>query len=224
VVGEPIGPSVRRVGEEPLMEATMLRTSAPAGRATAGDRIDRRPHRELRLLAVACGVVLGLTACGGASSGAGPSGQSSSATAPSPTDALLAAADTPLGTVLVDTRGRTVYQFAADSPGHSSCVGSCAQYWPPVPAPATLPASLPGVTGTLGSITRADGSRQLTVDGWPLYTYTADTAPGATTGQGVNASGGLWWVVSPAGTAITATSPAAPGSSASTSKAGGGWA
>ena len=205
----------------------MLRTPAPAGKSTVYWPIDRRPPRTLRLLVVACGVVLGLTACGGASSGAGSSGQSSSvsATAPSPTGALLAAADTPVGTVLVDGRGRTVYQFAADSAGHSSCVGSCAQYWPPVPAPATLPASLPGVTGTLGSITRADGSKQLTVDGWPLYTYTADTAPGDTSGQGVNASGGLWWVVSPAGTAIKTTSSVAPSSSASTSKAsGGGWA
>lgn len=59
------------------------------------------------------------------------------------------------------------------------------------------------MTGTLGSITRTDGTRQLTIDGLPLYTYAGDSKPGSTAGQGVNGSGGLWWAVSPAGTAIT---------------------
>jgi hypothetical protein len=46
---------------------------------------------------------------------------------------------------------------------------------------------------------RSDGSTQLTVDGWPMYTYAGDSKPGQATGQGKNLSGGLWWVIAPSG-------------------------
>jgi predicted lipoprotein with Yx(FWY)xxD motif len=113
-----------------------------------------------------------------------------------------------LGQVLTDGAGKTIYRFAIDSPGHSACTGTCVQYWPPVPAPASLPSSLEGVGAQLGSITRPDGTKQLTVSGYPVYTYASDKAAGDTTGQGLNLSGGLWWVISPAGAEVT-TSPSA---------------
>ncbi len=205
----------------------MASMSALARTSTTGGRIDRLPRRRVRLLVVLGGVALGVAACGGMSNGSASSGQPAvAASAPSPTGQLLATESTTVGTVLVNGQAMTVYEFAADSPGHSTCAGKCAQYWPPVPAPASLPTSVAGVTATLGSLTRADGTKQLTVDGWPLYTYAGDTKPGAIAGQGVNASGGLWWVVSPAGTAVMAMPTKAPSSSPSTSKSGGGggWA
>ncbi len=104
---------------------------------------------------------------------------------------------------LEDAHGYAVYVFAADSPNHSNCSGACLVYWPAVPAPAKLPTHVAGETGTLGVLTRTDGTRQLTINGWPLYTYAADSAPGMSNGQGVKASGGLWWLVDPAGQHLT---------------------
>jgi predicted lipoprotein with Yx(FWY)xxD motif len=148
-----------------------------------------------------------LTACGGSSAGGG----AVTAAAPSvATGALVGTASTSVGSVLVDAQGKAVYVFAADSPGHSNCTGSCLSYWPPVPAPTTLPPPPADVTARLGVLKRADGIRQLTVNGWPLYTYTGDTAPGTTAGQGVAASGGQWWVVSPSGDQVTSTTGASP--------------
>jgi predicted lipoprotein with Yx(FWY)xxD motif len=120
----------------------------------------------------------------------------------------LGTSSSSLGQVLTDSAGKTIYRFAIDSPGHSACTGTCLQYWPPVPAPASLPSSVDGVTAKLGSITRPDGTKQLTVAGYPVYTYASDKAAGDTTGQGLNLSGGLWWVISPAGAEVT-TSPSA---------------
>ena len=84
--------------------------------------------------------------------------------------------------------------------------GSCAQIWPPVKGSATAGS---GVTGKLGTITRSDGSIQATYDGHPLYTYTADTAPGQANGNGINASGGVWHEVTASGAAAAASSPSA---------------
>ena len=120
----------------------------------------------------------------------------------------VSAQATALGTVLVDGQGRTVYQFANDKNNMSTCTAACAVNWPYVPAPDSLPMSLPGVTGTLGTTTRDDGHRQLTVAGHPLYTFVGDSTPGQTNGQGLNLNGGVWTVVSPAGAALT--NPARP--------------
>jgi len=109
-----------------------------------------------------------------------------------------------VGKILVDKLGRTVYLFMADKPGVSNCTGQCLVYWPAVVAPKTLPKSLPGITGKLGVIKRTDnGVRQLTINGWPLYLYAGDTAPGQINGQGSNGGGALWWVVKPNGKKIT---------------------
>jgi predicted lipoprotein with Yx(FWY)xxD motif len=125
---------------------------------------------------------------------------------------------TPLGKVLTDAAGRTLYGFAADTKGHSNCSGSCSVYWPPVSAGSVHAAN--GVTAKLGTITRNDGTKQLTVNGWPVYTYVGDKAPGDTKGQGLNLSGGLWWVIGPNGHWIR-TSTGAGSPSPSTSGSGG---
>jgi predicted lipoprotein with Yx(FWY)xxD motif len=139
----------------------------------------------------------------------GGSGTSASAPVPTAGGGLLTAQATSLGTILVEGKGRTVYEFANDKNGKSTCTGGCAANWPFVAAPATPPASLPGVTGQLGTTTRSDGARQVTVGGHPLYTFAGDSGPGQTNGQGVVLDGGLWTAASPAGAPITSAASGA---------------
>ena len=105
-------------------------------------------------------------------------------------------------TVLTNAKGLTLYSFAPDTMTTSNCNGTCAQLWPPVHGPVTAG---PGVTGRLGTITRADGAIQATYNGHPLYTYVADTAPGQAKGNGLNASGGVWHEVTASGAAAPAS-------------------
>ena len=155
------------------------------------------------LTIVATGIALS-SGCGSSdgSSGSGP-------TPPATGDAVSAQA-TSLGMILVDGKGKTVYVFANDKTDQSTCTGACSTDWPPVAAPAQLPSSLPGVTGTVGTTTRTDGSHQLTVAGHPVYTFSGDSSPGQTSGQGITLNGGLWTVVLPTG--APDTSPAAAAS------------
>ena len=92
-------------------------------------------------------------------------------------------------TVLTNAKGFTLYSFAPDTPATSKCYGSCAAYWPPVTGTT---AAGPGLPGKVGTITRTDGSHQLTYNGHPLYTYIGDTAPGQARGNNLNLNGGLW--------------------------------
>jgi predicted lipoprotein with Yx(FWY)xxD motif len=91
--------------------------------------------------------------------------------------------------LLTNAKGFTLYWFAPDTPTKSACYGSCAAYWPPVTG---TPSAGPGVTGTLGTINRTDGTKQATYDGHPLYTYIGDSAPGTASGNNINLNGGLW--------------------------------
>jgi predicted lipoprotein with Yx(FWY)xxD motif len=110
---------------------------------------------------------------------------------------LIGPAMTAVGTVLVNSKSMTVYDFGKDRKSHSACTGTCAKRWPFVKAPAKLPKALPGVSGKLGVLVRPNGKRQLTVDGRPVYTFSGDHAPGDANGQGLRQ--GLWTVVSAAG-------------------------
>jgi predicted lipoprotein with Yx(FWY)xxD motif len=160
-------------------------------------------------LAVIASLVL--AACGGSSYGS--SGSSSTAAAPSSSTAAApssAPAGTPvvstkktaLGTFLSDGQGRALYLWNADKGTMSTCSGECAQDWPPLTT-KTTPKAAGGVKSSLlGTTKRADGSREVTYAGHPLYYFEGDTGPGQTTGQGSGAFGAPWWVVSPAGTAI----------------------
>jgi len=123
------------------------------------------------------------------------------------------------GRILTTAAGLTLYWFAKDTPSRSDCTGSCAAYWPPVLGKATTAGgtSLPHGFGT---IKRAGGQLQATYDGHPLYTYMGDTSAGQLNGNGLNASGGLWWAVTPSGSALrSAPAPASSGSGGG----GGGW-
>jgi predicted lipoprotein with Yx(FWY)xxD motif len=94
--------------------------------------------------------------------------------------------------VLTNATGRTLYWFAPDTATTSKCTGSCAAYWPPV---LGKPVAGAGVTGTIGTITRPDGTIQATYDGHPLYSYIGDSAPGQDSGNNLNLNGGLWYQV-----------------------------
>ena len=159
-------------------------------------------------------------ACSTTSSAAGPYGAPNPApsaapsaapvVAPSPPPAQPAAAgtaisvgSTKLGQVLVDANGLTVYLFLADTTGASSCnSAACVQYWPPVLTKGAPQAGAGAAVSLLGTIRRADGTTQVTYGGHPLYLFVSDKKAGDVTGQGINAFGAPWYVVSASGAQI----------------------
>jgi predicted lipoprotein with Yx(FWY)xxD motif len=133
-------------------------------------------------------------------------------------DRVLAAFESAtLGTVIVNGRGFAVYRFDKDTtkPSKSNCEGECVKTWVPVFATErTMVSELDA--GLLGTVTRSDGSAQVTYAGSPLYTFTGDRAPGRVSGQG---KGGTWWAVAPdgkkvAGAAASPSGSVVPGSGA----------
>jgi predicted lipoprotein with Yx(FWY)xxD motif len=116
--------------------------------------------------------------------------------------ATLRVAKSPLGRILVDSKGITLYDFPPDKHGTSVCYGACAALWPPL-LTSGKPLAGPGVHASLlGTTKRKDGKVQVTYGGHPLYTFVSDRKPGQTTGQGVNQFGAPWWVISAAGKEI----------------------
>ncbi|SEE60935.1 COG4315 family predicted lipoprotein [Ruania alba] len=106
-------------------------------------------------------------------------------------------AETDLGTILVDGEGMTLYMFTNDEEGVSNCEGDCLEAWPALEGE---PEAGEGIdTSLLGSLERSDGTVQASYNGWPLYYWVQDSAPGDTTGQGVN---DVWYVLSPEGEII----------------------
>jgi predicted lipoprotein with Yx(FWY)xxD motif len=114
----------------------------------------------------------------------------------------VSAASSSLGRIIVDGRGRTLYLFEKDKRGHSACSGACAMYWPPVITHGTPNAGRGVKTSLLGTIRRANGARQVTYAGHPLYRYLLDTKSGQTNGEGLQDFGGGWDALSPAGKKI----------------------
>jgi predicted lipoprotein with Yx(FWY)xxD motif len=133
---------------------------------------------------------------------AAPSASAPAASAPAAQSATVMTASSDLGTILVDGQGMTLYLFTKDTQGsgESTCEGECLAAWP---ALLGEPKAGDGVNQTLlGSITRSDGTTQASYNGWPLYYWVKDSAPGDTTGQGVNK---VWWVLDANGDAIGAS-------------------
>jgi predicted lipoprotein with Yx(FWY)xxD motif len=162
----------------------------------------------IRRGAVALGL-LALAGCGSSTNGGNSSAGSSSSSGAASSDAVLTTSDSDLGKVVVDADGRTVYVFDKDMPGSgtSACTGDCLAKWPPVKAPAgDLTAD--GVTGEVGTITRDDGTKQVTLGGMPLYMFAGDSHAGDVTGQAV---GDVWWALSPDGTKISGAPAPTPG-------------
>ncbi|MGC9156032.1 MAG: COG4315 family predicted lipoprotein [Ferrimicrobium sp.] len=194
----------------------------------------------IRLAAIGLGLAgLTLAACGSSSSTTSSSSSSNKSSASSTTAkssnastitsgaTVATSSSSGYGTILTSKAGQTYYLFTGDTKGKSNCTGACAKAWPPV---VGSPAVSGGASSKLvGTITRANGQKQVTYDGHPLYTFASDTGPHQINGEGINAFGGHWYVISPTGKAITSSgggstyaSTTSTGSSTS-SKSGSGW-
>ena len=120
------------------------------------------------------------------------------------------------GQILTDGSGKTLYMFTNDTPGVSNCSDNCATAWPPLTVAAGVtPTLASGITGTLTTLARADGTTQVAFNDMPLYYYAQDAAAGETKGQGV---GDKWWVINPA-TGPNKTMPAAAATAEATAPA-----
>lgn len=175
----------------------MLISSGPT-RATGAAKASR-PLRFYGLFFLCAGLAVGTSGCGG-------SGGTPTARPTGPTYEVTSGVVGGLGTVLVDGKGFTLYLFVPDHrSSRSTCYDVCAVAWPPLllPSGKTKPLAGPGVKASLlGTTTRKGGQIQVTYNGWPLYLWANDGAPGEATGQGINNLGGLWYVVSVKGSAI----------------------
>lgn len=142
-------------------------------------------------------------ACGGQQAGSPPPSPSASGTPIATPSSLVVrtAAATVSGkqeTILTDSSGMTLYYYSADKGGKVACTGTCDKLWPPLLVPNGVSApTATGVTGTLATAANPGGGRIVTYNGWPLYTWVQDTAPGQTTGDMVKDSGGTWFVATP---------------------------
>jgi predicted lipoprotein with Yx(FWY)xxD motif len=189
----------------------------------------RRIRYRIGAVTALIGISLLVAACGSSSStstsapvAAGSGGSTASSTAnATPASAkgvLIGTAKGSHGTYLTGAGGKTAYLWAADSGGMSSCSGACAKAWPPLTTKGKPIAGNGVQSSDLGTIKRSDGSKQVTYKGHPLYYFIEDKSKGSTKGQGSDAFGAKWWLVSPAGTAITSGgTPASTGAPASSS-------
>ncbi len=116
---------------------------------------------------------------------------------------IAVATNAKFGPILVDDKGMTLYLFVADTGTASTCYTQCATIWPPLLTTGTPQAGTGIQASLLGTTTRTDGKVEVTYAGHPLYYFLQDKAAGDAKGQAINGFGGLWWVLSPAGAAIT---------------------
>jgi predicted lipoprotein with Yx(FWY)xxD motif len=122
------------------------------------------------------------------------------------TATVIVTSTSTLGGILTDAKGVTLYAFTKDTPGLSNCTGSCATLWPPLTvAQGATVAAGQGVSAAVSTLTRADGTVQVTVNGQPVYYYSEDVNPGDATGQGV---GGFWFVLGADGNLVKSASSA----------------
>ena len=156
-------------------------------------------RRRSTLLVASLGLLV--VACGGSSGGS----SSSAASTPAPSASTAAAATVKLApktvagkseSILVDSKGMTLYLFTPDKGGTVTCTAACAQNWPPLTLPSGVssPTADKTVTGKLATVPNPGGGTQVTYNGWPLYYYFKDKDTEDTYGQGV---GGKWFVVTP---------------------------
>jgi predicted lipoprotein with Yx(FWY)xxD motif len=161
----------------------------------------KRPLAYLATTTVVVSSALSVAACGSKSSSNAaktPSARGSSAT--------VDLAQTTLGNILVDSKGKTLYLFQADTGRHSTCTGACAAAWPPLTTTGKPTAGDGLDEPLLGTSQRSDGKEQVTYNGHPLYLFTGDTAAGQANGEGSNGFGALWYVLGPNGKQITGSS------------------
>jgi predicted lipoprotein with Yx(FWY)xxD motif len=166
----------------------------------------------LTIATLALGLAVAVAGCGGSSSSSGESAyggsEESTATSKSTSSesggggaATLAVKNLggDVGSVLVDSKGFTLYYFEKDKGGKSACYGACAEGWPPLSTEGAAKGMSGVQASKLGTSKRKDGTTQVTYAGWPLYTYVADTKPGEDNGTDVKAFGATWYPLHPNG-------------------------
>jgi predicted lipoprotein with Yx(FWY)xxD motif len=161
----------------------------------------------LALAAAGCGSSSPSSNGGSGSSGGTPPAAGASASA-APSSVTIDARQVPkLGNILVTSSGLTLYMFVPDKDAKVTCVSACAAAWPPVFI--ATGGKITAGAGVQQSMLKFDpdpaGGNVVTYNGWPLYGYTGDQAAGQVTGQAINASGGLWYVVNTAGQPVKVT-------------------
>ena len=172
---------------------------------------DLAARLRLGVVAVAAAAAIAVSACaapGGGATAAPPTQGSATAAPPSTAPgtasgesrSLTVAQDATLGAYVAGENGMALYIFKPDTGTASNCNDDCAAKWPPLTVEmATDVTAGTGVTGTLGTITRADGSMQVTLGGHPLYYFAGDKAAGEVNGQGLN---DVWFVAGPDGAGV----------------------
>src|SRR5580704_17857270 len=170
-------------------------------------------------LPVKLGIPLGSALLAAACSSAAAAPASSAPAAGSPASAsatgtVITTEAGPAGAFLTAGSGRAVYLWAKDGMNMSACSGACAAAWPPVTATGKLTATGGAKASDLGTITRSDGTKQVTYDGHPLYYFVGDSAAGQANGQGSDNFGAKWWLVASSGAEITASSDTAAAAAA----------
>jgi len=166
--------------------------------------------RLVRILALAFVVVL--AACGSSGSKTTSTATTTASATTASSGVAINSAQTSLGSVLVNSQGRTLYHFTKDTATTIACTGACATTWPPVTVPpGQQPQTGSGVTATLTVVDRPDGTKQVAANGQPLYMFSGDTKAGDTNGQGF---GGFWFALMSSGSSVSSG-----GTSATTTKA-----
>jgi len=187
--------SLRLIVQLPFPKETLMST-----RSARSSRAARTSIAVVALGLVALAVAV--AGCGGGSSSYGGSAPPATPPPKSAAGPSVKLASTSLGSVLVDSRGRTLYLFEADKGPMSRCSNACAGVWPPLTTTGR-PTGGAGVQASkLGTSKRADGTTGVTYNGHPLYAYAGDSAPGQTTGQGIDEFGAEWYALSAAGSKI----------------------
>ncbi|MCW2541522.1 MAG: hypothetical protein JWN95_3247 [Frankiales bacterium] len=166
------------------------------------------PLAATAVIATACSSS-GSTSTPAANTGSTPASAASTSAAAA-TTVMLTSGSTPH---LVDSSGKSLYLWVADTAGKSTCTAACATAWPPVTATGTPTAGMGLTAGKLSTVKRDDGSSQVTYAGHPLYYFVQDTAAGDEKGQGSDGFGAKWWLLDGAGTAITTAADDGPATS-----------
>jgi predicted lipoprotein with Yx(FWY)xxD motif len=180
--------------------------------------------RSKRLAPLAAATAVALSAIAVAACGSGSSSKHTTtgasapaaSSAPSSTSASSGTVDLAkgsLGPILIDSRGRTLYLWQADTGAKSTCTGACVSAWPPLVTTGKPTAGSGVRSSLLGTTKRANGTEQVTYNGHPLYRFAGDTASRQTNGQGSAGFGALWYVLSPRGNPLTGATASTGGSS-----------
>jgi predicted lipoprotein with Yx(FWY)xxD motif len=205
----------------------MVRTpkQGPSGRARRGMR-----RAGIGLALATVGVVA--AACSSSPTASSSTTTASTATSSTTTSSTSASGSTAvvdtavvpgLGTILVNSSGRTLYLFTTDKQSTSTCTGGCLMAWPPLVASGNPTAGSGVKASLLGTVRNPDGSTQVTYNHWPLYTFIGDRAPGQARGQGNLTSGGYWWVLGTNGMAVEAKASSTTSSTSASGSGGYGY-